>query len=55
MTIDSNAPTVEDKCTCVTEPQEPHSCPYASEITDNYDPTYCNCCSYCEHQCCMDI
>lgn len=32
-----------------------HSCPYAEEINDNYDPSFCNCCKECRRQCCMDI
>lgn len=42
-----------DYCTCDTEPQEEHTCPFAEEIHDSDD--FCNCCEYCEHQCCMDI
>lgn len=32
---------------------EPHTCPYAEKINDITD--LCNCCSECEHECCMDI
>jgi len=32
-----------------------HSCPYASEICNEHRADYCNCCSDCEYECCMDI
>lgn len=31
-----------------------HACPYALEINNDYD-FVCDCCSDCEHECCMDI
>jgi hypothetical protein len=36
------------------EEQEPHVCPYASEI-NNDDETLCTCCEKCEQQCADDI
>jgi len=44
------------KCKCGNKPAtEPHSCPFASEISSNDDPEYCTCCEDCEHDCAMDI
>ncbi len=34
--------------------QEPHPCPFASEI-HNDDDTLCTCCERCTHECAMDI
>jgi len=34
--------------------QQEHSCPYAEEINGDRD-SLCDCCSDCEHECCMDI
>lgn len=34
--------------------QEEHTCPYAEEINGDSD-SLCDCCSDCEHECCMDI
>lgn len=34
---------------------ERHACPYATEIRGDLDPSYCNCCRECTHQCLMDI
>lgn len=34
--------------------QEPHTCPYASDIHDDNE-TLCNCCEACEYECCQDI
>lgn len=34
--------------------QEPHTCPYASEIHDDNEKL-CNCCEACEYECCQDI
>lgn len=34
--------------------QEPHGCPYAEEINDDFT-TKCNCCEACTHECAMDI
>ena len=35
--------------------EELHSCPYAEDINNDYDPEYCNCCSNCTSECCQDI
>ena len=45
-----------DKCSrCeVNDAQSEHTCPYAEEINDDSD-SLCDCCSDCEHECCMDI
>jgi hypothetical protein len=44
------------KCSrCKTnDAQKEHTCPYAEEINDDHE-TMCDCCSDCEHECCMDI
>ena len=34
--------------------QEPHTCPYQSEINDD-KTTLCTCCDDCAHECAMDI
>ena len=31
-----------------------HTCPYKTEINDDYE-SVCDCCSDCEYECCMDI
>lgn len=33
---------------------EPHTCPFAEEINDDYD-SLCTCCDECAHECAMDI
>ena len=33
---------------------EPHTCPFQSEMNDNYGE-YCTCCPDCEEQCAMDV
>lgn len=53
-----------DHCTCVRYNEgservahtkiEPHICPFRLEIDDDYE-TLCECCSFCEYQCAMDI
>jgi len=41
---------------CKTNPaQEPHQCPYHSEINGDNDPAYCNCCHECVQHCNMEI
>lgn len=50
---------VEHKCAARTgcknlATTEPHSCPFAEEINDNYS-LICYCCSECESECCQDI
>ena len=42
------------KCVCGSDGLEEHSCPFSEEIHGDYD-SVCNCCSYCTHQCAMDI
>lgn len=44
---------VLDRCTCREQTHEEHMCPSAEEIHSCND--LCNCCSYCEYQCAMDI
>lgn len=39
---------------CKNEPREPHGCPYAEEIGNNYE-FQCTCCSECTCKCGMDI
>jgi hypothetical protein len=51
-----SADSMAEKCDRCGKPSSGlHSCPYASEINDNDDPEYCNCCDDCTHECCMDI
>jgi len=47
--------TPKDKCSRCdkNDAQDSHTCPYQREINDNDDE--CDCCSECEHECCMDI
>jgi len=35
--------------------EESHSCPYESDINNNPDENYCNCCDNCQQECCDDI
>lgn len=42
-------------CTHIDRTEESHSCPYQEDINGNDDEDYCNCCTSCEHECCMDI
>lgn len=39
---------------CKNEPNDLHTCPYASDIYGDNE-TLCNCCDDCQHECCMDI
>lgn len=41
-----------NKCTCETETEE-HTCPYATEICDNYE--LCTCCDFCMEKCSDEI
>jgi hypothetical protein len=50
MTLDNE----ENWCTCENESHDNHTCPFQSEIYDNSE-FVCKCCSYCEHQCSMDV
>lgn len=52
---ESPAQPVAEKCQrCGGEPaDEPHECPFASEIYNNCD--LCNCCDHCRGECAMDI
>lgn len=46
----------EELCQKCGKPTEGlHGCPYASEINDDDDPEYCNCCEDCMDQCNADI
>lgn len=48
-------PEVEKCQQCKERPAEPeHSCPYAEEISDDYE-TLCNCCDECRSECSMSI
>jgi hypothetical protein len=38
----------------INDAQSEHTCPYAEEINNDSD-NLCDCCSDCEHECCMDI
>ena len=38
----------------VNDAQSEHTCPYAEQINNDSD-SLCDCCSDCEHDCCMDI
>jgi hypothetical protein len=47
-------PKVE-MCKCgVNQATEPHTCPYAEDINEDYE-TKCTCCESCEQECAMDI
>lgn len=39
---------------CHNPAEEPHTCPYKTEINDDYE-SLCNCCSECEQECRWDI
>jgi hypothetical protein len=43
----------ESAC-CENQPEEEHTCPYKSEISDD-DESLCTCCEDCAHECAMDI
>ena len=44
-----------EKCRCgKNEATEPHTCPYAEDINDDYE-SLCSCCDACVHECAMDI
>lgn len=46
----------EELCQKCGKPTEGlHGCPYASEINDDDDPEYCNCCEDCMQECNWDI
>jgi hypothetical protein len=42
-------------CKCGNPAGDMHSCPYASDINDDDDPEYCNCCEDCTLQCVEEI
>lgn len=55
---DFYAGAYDELCTgCKKNPAtgEAHSCPYQSDVNDDHDEGYCNCCSDCEQQCADDI
>lgn len=41
-------------CRCTAIGQELHTCPFQTEINDDY-AYECNCCDDCMDNCCMDI
>ncbi len=42
-------------CTCPAHEQdEPHPCPFRSEIEDNAEP-FCTCCAHCTERCAENI
>lgn len=43
----------KEYCTCADYEYEKHTCPFETEINDDYGE--CNCCPYCEQQCDEDI
>lgn len=45
---------MSDKCTCNEDWEEGHTCPFKTEINDDYD-SLCHCCEYCTSQCSDDI
>lgn len=51
---DGKVPCDGNRSVCCNEPTEPHTCPYAEEINEDYE-SLCNCCEKCEHECVMDI
>lgn len=42
------------KSCCEEANREPHGCPYAEEICDDYEKQ-CTCCESCEQNCADDI
>lgn len=47
-------PYRSSRCTCGSEKIEPHTCPFAEEIGEDFE-TLCDCCDYCTTECAMDI
>jgi hypothetical protein len=45
---------MENKCKCGNDGCELHTCPYKLDVHADTE-SKCNCCSDCEHDCCMDI
>ena len=43
-----------DKCG-ERDGEEPHFCPYQTDVKDNRDPYYCNCCTGCRRDCLESI
>lgn len=43
-----------ERCPNKSKLYEPHPCPYAEEINNDYS-TLCTCCLDCQHECAMDI
>lgn len=47
-------PSELEGCRCGADKDEPHTCPFKSDINGD-DTTLCTCCKECTHQCAMDI
>lgn len=43
-----------DRCTCDDDIHDEHTCPYREDVLDDHE-ALCNCCAFCEQQCCEDI
>jgi len=43
-----------EHCTCKTETIRPHTCPFQEDINGDSE-TKCECCEFCEEQCCQDV
>jgi len=51
--MEDNEPVFEG-CTCATEYDDEHTCPFAEEI-HNDSETLCTCCAVCTYECGMNI
>jgi hypothetical protein len=40
---------------CKNEARPRHSCPFQSDVNDDDNPNYCDCCEDCTHECCDDV
>ena len=54
---DISLPIKKNKCSRCNKKSSNghHPCPYQSEINDNDDTEYCNCCNDCKKECLGDI
>jgi hypothetical protein len=43
------------KCKENDATDEPHACPFASEINDDHSTDYCRCCGSCTDECADDV
>lgn len=45
---------IRSKVCSHTTTEEPHTCPYKSDV-NNDNETLCRCCGSCAHECAMDV